>query len=243
MKTESKKRYTCGFKLTEGELRRLHDVLVQQIKRTPVGEEFKSRYELKYRNGSVALPSSLDEVLKQENFGSAAISRLRMDVYEKEEKSSTVIAVQFLNPDEDEWEHEDPIRYAVVGDDRDWVFLTSSQLDERIGKIKLFTFSQLFSATVKPWAGIMIMTLILIATLTAFIFSDHPSHIQAVRQLDSLQSDWKAGKLNSPEEAIIRATTILLNSKQSTLTDRIFPMILEQVSSRCILQKATLREA
>jgi len=33
MKTEAKKRYNSGFELTEGELRRLHDLMVQQIKK------------------------------------------------------------------------------------------------------------------------------------------------------------------------------------------------------------------
>src|ERR1700728_4677073 len=101
IKTESRKSYQCGFALTESELRRLHDVLVQQIKRTSIGDGFLTKYEVKYRNGSVAEPTSLDQVLSEENFGSAGITRLRMEVSDKEEDASNKIGILFCNQDEE----------------------------------------------------------------------------------------------------------------------------------------------
>jgi hypothetical protein len=93
MKTESRRVFTCGFALTESELRRLHEVLVQQIKRTPTGDAFHATYEVKYRNGSVSHPLSVDDVLTQENFGSGSIVRLKMGVEgDGEEKTANQIS-------------------------------------------------------------------------------------------------------------------------------------------------------
>src|SRR5437868_1948338 len=80
MKTEANRAFKCGFALNEAELRRLHEVLVLQIKRASVDEACHTSYELKYRNGSVSYPVSLDDILAQENFGSGTILRMKMGV-------------------------------------------------------------------------------------------------------------------------------------------------------------------
>ena len=69
MKTEAKKTYAFGFVLTESELRRLHDLLTQQIRKTSSADTFDTIYELRFRNGSVGYPVTIDEVLNQEILG------------------------------------------------------------------------------------------------------------------------------------------------------------------------------
>ena len=60
MKTLAQRRFTDGFALTEQELRRIHDILDQQIRRVVApDEEVSTSYELTFRNGVVSTPSSL----------------------------------------------------------------------------------------------------------------------------------------------------------------------------------------
>ena len=149
MKTEAKQAFQCGFALNESELRRLHDVLMQQIKRTAVGDDVHTSYELKFRNGAVAYPLSVDDVLSQENFGSGSIVRLNMGVSGAGDESANRIRVEFNNVDEEA--SVESIKYTIFGDDRDWVFVTSSQIEERIGKLRLFVPNQLMGRKHRFW--------------------------------------------------------------------------------------------
>jgi hypothetical protein len=210
MKTEAKKRYSSGFTLTEGELRRLHEVLVQQIKKTPIGDEFRTSYELKYRNGSVAYPTSLDDVLAQENFGSAGILRLTMQVFDQDEKPAQMIGISFANADDEESYY--PIAYVVSGTDRDWAFVTSSQIDERIAKIKRFSPNQFFSrkrSSLITTPLMMLITVSLVCLVFLALFSvGHRHDLQAGHQLDVLEQSWKAGTLKDPAEVVIQIARI-----------------------------------
>jgi hypothetical protein len=67
MKTIAKKTFKKPFVLTEQELRRIHDVLEQQIQRVLPAEDVATVYELTFANGVVANPTSLDEIFAQEN--------------------------------------------------------------------------------------------------------------------------------------------------------------------------------
>ena len=211
MKTEAKKSYDCGFALAEGELRRLHDVLSQQIRRTRIEDEFQASYELKFRNGSVAYPSTLDEVLEQENFGSAAIVRLKMEVRDKTDEAANRISVEFVNADDDE-EFNDSIRYGVLGEDRDWVFITSSQLDERIGKIKLFAPNQLFSRRRRFWISTLPMLLIMSLYLGALGSTTHRQHHKSLSELSGIENQWKAGAIKDQAEVTIGAARVIVDS-------------------------------
>ncbi|MGA2890077.1 MAG: hypothetical protein ABSE51_18680 [Terracidiphilus sp.] len=227
LKTESIKKYSSGFALTESELRRLHELLVQQIKRTPIGDEFKTSYELKYRNGSVAYPATLDDVLAQENFGSAGILRLTMEVFDKEEKPSNMIGIQFRNPTEEEsaWDLK-PISFNARGEDRDWVFLTSSQLDERVGKIARFSPDRLLSR--KGGLGTMLTLFSALPLLfLAMMFSGIYQHsLDAVRRLDALEGNWKAGNLKDPVEASIQIGRIGLESSRIPIDGMLWPLMV-----------------
>jgi hypothetical protein len=213
MKTEAKRAFDCGFALAEGELRRLHDLLVQQIKRTPAADGFQTFYEVKYRNGSVGYPTGLDEVLSEENFGSAAILRLKVEIGDKAEKPSSQISVEFINADEEEGSSTDSIKYRVSGDDRDWVFVTSSQLDERIGKIRLFAPNQLLSRKRRFWVTMVPLVALLIFFGFSSITPTARRHEEAQSQLDALERAWRAGTLKDPPEVTVEAARILLGSQ------------------------------
>lgn len=208
MKTEARRTFNCGFALAEGELRRLHDVLVQQIRRTSVADDYHASYELKYRNGSVAYPGSLDEVLEQENFGSAAIVRLWMDVSGPDENPTNRISVEFANAED---EDDEPVKYRVTGEDRDWVFVTSSQLEERIGKIKLFAPNQLFTRGSRIWVTFLPLALVMFVGLLFINFTSHHRHTQSLKQLDSIGREWKAGVIRDPADLAIQSGRVIID--------------------------------
>jgi len=225
MKTEAKKGYKFGFLLFEAELRRLHEVMVQQIRKTPIGEEFRTKFQLKYRNGSVAFPASLDEVLEQENFGSSGILRLKMEVSDKDENASYMIGVQFSKVDEDGINYfssignYDPIGYVVSGDDRDWVFVTSSQLDERIGKIKAFPASRFSSGARRSTFITLPLMIIPLVFLFMVLFADYRQGHLASEQLNLLENNWKSGIIKDSGELIIQTAKINLGSTKPPFND------------------------
>lgn len=144
MKSESSKSFQQGFLLDEQELRRIFDLLCQQMKNITKDDGFETNFEIKFENGVIGQPTSLDEIISQENLGSSAIRRIKMSLWGKGSSANYKISLQFLDPKEESGEDNRAIRYKIEGDDRDWVFITSSQLDERISRIKTFTVSPSF---------------------------------------------------------------------------------------------------
>jgi hypothetical protein len=206
MKTEANKAYDSGFALTEGELRRIHDTLVQQITRTPAAGGFQTTFELKYRNGSIATPTTLDDVLSQENFGSTAILRLKMAVADQQTKPANRIAIEFTNLDEDKGGKAEPIRFGVLGDDRDWVFVTGSQLEERVGKVRMFSPAQF--AKNRTWIFMVLVLLVLFGVLSLVQLRTRKHNAAKTSQLDALEHQREEGTLKDPIQAVIAVARI-----------------------------------
>jgi hypothetical protein len=209
MRTEAKRAFSNGFALTESELRRLHDLTHQQIERMSPGTQIQTKYELKYKNGSVSYSSSIDEVLDQENFGSAAITRLRLDMSDHTESNS--VRVEFTNADEEEGLSTNAITYRVSGLDRDWVFVTSSQIEERIGKVKRFAPNQLLVGKNRFGILLLPMLFVMILILVAQLPLERKREAGADAQLASLEQAWKSGTLKDPTEAVLRVAHLLVN--------------------------------
>ncbi len=209
MRTEARKKYRSGFCLSEGELRRLHETSTQQMRRTAVGESFKTHFEVKYRNGAVATPDSLEDILAEENFGSSAILRLRMSMLNRDEEPSTCIAVQFTNTDEDDSGPSSPISYLIIGDDRDWVFITSSQIDERITKVKSFSLNELFPR-MRGITSSLVATLFSMATLLFLMFFGIYKQDQLTSaRLRQIESAWYGGAIKDSGTLLIQITDAL----------------------------------
>ncbi|MGD0548084.1 MAG: hypothetical protein ABR991_09720 [Terracidiphilus sp.] len=221
MKTEAKKVFECGFVLGESELRRIHDTLIQQIKRTSIGESFQTMYQLKYRNGSVGYLTNLDEVLEQENFGSTTILRLRMAVFDREEKPSNRISVEFSNTKEDKGYDSEPISYTVFGEDRDWVFVTGSQLDERIGKISKFSPTQFFDRKGRSWIFPILLMLLM---FMGYYFSTrvHSAYSDGLRKIDVVERNLKAGMIADRDQVTIDVARIILTSNDPSVAEYIW---------------------
>lgn len=139
MKTELRKPFTHGFVLTEQELRRIYDTMVQQMKSIRK-EDFSSFFELRYKNGVRAEKASLEEIISDNNIGIWEIQELKMTLFKKSSAQETRIEIELrvppAPPSKEATTRPYSIQYYIVGDKRDWVYLTSSQLDDRIAKIK-----------------------------------------------------------------------------------------------------------
>jgi hypothetical protein len=144
MKTEARKVLKHGYWLTEQELRRIVDSLIQQMERVSLRSDIITSFELKFQNGVISETQLIDDVISQENIGSGAINRLKIHMKSMNNTVHPEISLEFINAEAENESDLVAIRYHIVGDDRDWVFVTSSQLEERLGRIKRFVVKQVF---------------------------------------------------------------------------------------------------
>jgi hypothetical protein len=202
MKTEARQSFSHGFVLTEQELRRIADVATQQLVKVRSSPPPTTQIELRFRNGTITESDSLDDLLSLENVGAKHIVRMRIS-FESEKDSPPralsfpdhVITLAFTNTEENK--DERPISYVVKGSDRDWVFVTASELEERIAKVKSFSPQALFSHISFSVVVALVFTLSLMTMMIYATTSHHYSTGQ------TMEAQWKAGTLRDPIEAII----------------------------------------
>jgi hypothetical protein len=202
MRSEARRIYSDGFFLSEQELRRLYDIAIQQMKKTILSESIKSEIEVKFRNGVISNPEKLDDVFTLENEGSASIEEISMDLFDKEEKPNYRVLVSFSNPLTQY--NSESIRYYIVGNERDWVFITSSLIEERISKIKRFTTRRFMGKSLGRYVSNAYTTIaslfFIVLVFTFFVFQAAPRS----ETLESIEADWRSGRLTDPLEALIR---------------------------------------
>ena len=143
LKVESKKSFKFGFILNETELRRLVDLVREQTAKIEGHGNTSESYTLKFQNGAVAESNDIDTVFQQENSGSGLIVRLKAEIKGSGDNGDCSTSFEFINADLDDEPGSTSIRFAVLGQDRDWVFVSSSHIKERIDKIKRFAPNQL----------------------------------------------------------------------------------------------------
>lgn len=133
---ESKKTFRHGFILNEIELRRIVDLIREQARKLVGQAACKELFTIKFKNGVIAETDAIDTILLQENSGSALIVRLRYELLATADSGSCSCSVEFFDPRIDEDSGSTSIKFTVRANDRDWVFVTSSQLEERIERVK-----------------------------------------------------------------------------------------------------------
>src|SRR5277367_1038847 len=97
MRTEARKTYSHGFNLTEQELRRIMDTTAQQMQRIGPLQPPRVRLDVKFKNGTIARTSSLDDVLSFENMASRRIIRLDLSVKGRSTSGEHAITLRFTN--------------------------------------------------------------------------------------------------------------------------------------------------
>src|SRR5258708_9208214 len=113
--------------------------MVQQMESTRK-DNLSSFFELRYKNGVRAEKASLDDLIADNNSGKWEIQELKMSLLSNFPSQPTQIEIEFRVPpapqSKDTTKRPYSIQYSVVGQERDWVYLTSSLLDDRIANIK-----------------------------------------------------------------------------------------------------------
>lgn len=212
MRTEIEKSFDHGFFLSEQEIRRILDWLVQQVERKGA---FRRAFEIKFANGAIAKPSSLDEVVGQENIGSKAITRLKITVDDGQQPPNYLVEMTFSDATligeggDRKKEEGKPIRYSVSGDDRDWVFVTASELDERIGRLRQFRFNASGRAVMKY---VLPFVMILTMAFMVHLVSDLSNTSDKIG-LEHLRSAWKKGDVKDPIEIMFEIDALRHSSR------------------------------
>lgn len=199
MRTEAKKRFLRGFLLTEQELRRLVASISGQLEKAPCTSPIDVEFEIKFRNGSISSGATLDEVIELENAGTSAVERLKLSMTQRPPQVEYSVDVTFatVGPTDD----EPPMRYHINGADRDWVFVTSSLIEERLARIGRFAWSRF-----PPWwLNIPFAFILLVASALAVRFDQTRTLGKQHRiEIDSVESGWRSGALRDPVQAIIQ---------------------------------------
>jgi len=196
---ESSKSYHFGFILTESEIRRLIDVITDQFTKINSQDQVVLRLNTTFKNGAIAETNSLDEILTQENTGSSEITRLKIEAsLENDELNG--ISVEFVNVDAEEQTNSVSIRQQVHGVSRDWVFVTSSLIEERITKLKRFALNQLGKT---PLTKVIMSLLVPGIMMLILLFATNSVTDDMTTGTNKVEELWKKGQLKDPVEAII----------------------------------------
>lgn len=217
---ESNKSYYQGFILNEQDLRRLVDLINDQLlKVSKDNSSIVTEYTLKFENGTIAKTDNIENVLEQENSGSSEIIRLGINasVQDKDDTNdkNNKIGIEFRNVDSSNEASDTPIIHKIIGVSRDWVFVTSSLIEERIIKIKRFSVNQIGEKGIGKLAFKLLSPIILLGFMLGMLFF-MPSSLKK-RALDKqelfekISISWRNGEIEDPIEVILKFEEFEIN--------------------------------
>jgi uncharacterized integral membrane protein len=193
MKTEISKGYAWGYVLSEQDLRRISQTCHEHLSKLQANHQYV-KISAKLRDGALIESSDINDITSLENDGSKAVQRVKLTFSDKEEKPDQLIEVQF----QDGWKNPDSwtsINYKIIGPSRDWAFVASSEIEERIKKTKTTSFAYVVN---HRWFIIIpgILAIILLTLANSYLFiSKQP--------VETLENAYKNGEIHNPIEAII----------------------------------------
>lgn len=197
---ESNKSYKHGFVLKEQDLRRIVDLMNEQLKKQSTNE-INHKFTIKYENGAVASTDNLDEILSQDNEGSESIVRLEIDISQKSNDTISSIKLDFRDPEEVDRDSV-PIRHIIKSQSRDWVFVTSSLIEERIAKIKRKSINptqrgSLGNLLFRLFSPILMIVFMICMFLAIPKTSDKLSE-KKVKYINDIEQKWELGEITDP---------------------------------------------
>ncbi|MDX1942065.1 MAG: hypothetical protein SFU99_15995 [Saprospiraceae bacterium] len=166
MKAQSARNFNFGFKLSETELRKLVSLCKDQINKSFTEIPHRETYKVAFANGTIVENLELEEVLELENHGNGKIINMDIEFVkvsneDEPQKEKAYLGISFKDKTHEFYKQAYPITTKIEGESRDWVFITSSLIQERIEKIKRKSFGlQIFSLPDWRIVGLMIITLV-----------------------------------------------------------------------------------
>ncbi|SEJ16183.1 hypothetical protein SAMN05192553_102696 [Cyclobacterium xiamenense] len=201
LNVEANKAFYHGFILTEQELRRFNDLIQDQLKKESEGE-IKNSFSVTFESGVVAETIDIEEIFSLENSGSAKIIDLKIS---SEITDSRKLVIEFTNANSSNVSTEISIRYNISGLTRDWVFVTSSLIEERIKKIRRWNINYNFKKT--NYKLLMMLSMpfsLIIALMFELINGDYERQIA----IEEIRNEYESGKLTEPIEAFLKINEI-----------------------------------
>lgn len=198
MKTEVQKDFKQGFVLTEDELRRLVDCATQAMKRVLSSDDFTTRIHAKFKNGTIAECGGVEDLLGFDNSGATQIVGMHLHLSEKGGTGRHQIVTDFDNVMENK-RQDTSVELRVRGDDRDWVHITSSQIEERITKVRTPSIHRFWSRYGVSFLMPMCMTLFILTSVIGIILSKPTKSAAA----DALEAAIRDNSVSDPVRAIL----------------------------------------
>lgn len=219
---ESTKKYYQGFILKEQDFRRIMDLILVQLKK--ISEEtITTNYTLKFENGSIAQTDSIETILNLENIGSTKIIRIETKSTVKMAGRLSSIELNFKNCDSENESGYISIDHSIKSDSRDWVFVTSSLIEERILQIKRFAINQIGQRGISKLLVrlfVPLLMLLLLFSIVGFLPNAQKDIAQQkLKKLEFTEKNWKDGKVKDPIRAILDIE--IANSKEQLATQKI----------------------
>ncbi|WP_375562155.1 hypothetical protein ACE193_06285 [Bernardetia sp. OM2101] len=194
---EANKSFYQGFVLSEQELRRFNDLIQEQLKKEESGD-IQNSFSVIFENGVVAETYDIEEIFIIENSGSSKIVKLEVVC---EILDTRRISLEFTNTDSANASTEVSIRYNINGLTRDWVFVTSSLIEERIKKIKRWNLSYDSKGRKYRHFSVIIIPLFMLIPLIFLVFGGFTKRSDTIKEI---RADYESGKLTEPIEALLR---------------------------------------
>ena len=194
--TEVPRSFKHGFILSEQELRRVVSASREQLRK--VGSESSGRFTANLRDHSVIESDDIEEIIALENGGPKEIRNLELK-FESGDNCEHAIEIRFVDA------HRNPKTWESIGlkissSDRDWAFLTASNLEDRIAKLKLFSLPHWWSTSV---FGSLLYGLIVVLLIFGFNEWVEPHFIKEVDKPSELRDAYESGKFKDTIEALI----------------------------------------
>jgi len=203
MEIESKKTFKTGFVLKEPDLRRLVDTVHEQFAKLPGTPKSSGTFRLKLRNGAMLDSPSLDEVLSLENGGSSQLVRLKYEHKVDPDDKTTHARFEFINVDIDEESSYTSMQFQVNGANRDWVFVSSSLLEERCERLRRFALNQISGKGPTALLFRLIPSLITLLVVVGMLMSMFHSIDNRPQVSKLLEGAIQAGTVKEPIDAIL----------------------------------------
>ncbi len=209
---ESSQSYNHGFILNVQDVEYLVELMDKQFRKIS-NNDVVHEFRIRYRNGVVARTFDLESVLEQENKGTVEIvslritSKLRKPEFDpfKNDEDESVIELEFNNPKALRHTVEAPIHYSIHGQSRDWAFVASAALDDKITLLKRKQIVPTSMSSLKTYEIIyfILFCAFIAVLLVALPDSSQDLYSSKIKAITEIENGWKNKTITDPVQVAI----------------------------------------
>ncbi len=214
--TEVKQYLSHCFLLSADDLRKLCELMISRINSVQNSTTQNIHLEVEFKDGYVQQFNSVDEVLQIENEDSKKIELLNIEICDN---NSPVPSYKILIKFQDcsNYYSDISISYHIISEDPNWVFLTESQIKQKLSKIKIWRLKEFFDRGSSGFFAIVMSVLVLFIGFSNILSNNTKESSQIKQSLESLELEYKNGKIKDPVQAIILLEKLKLKSNEQSI--------------------------